>query len=194
MSNSSSNLYPHPHHPHHPHHSNPQPERPPTGFNPAAGIAAFLVPGLGHVVLGQYRRGALVALGVLGLFFSGLFVGGIDAVDSREDALWFFAQAPTGVVAFGTNYIHQNRYKGIDPTSRGGLRRMPNPGESINEKGVIVTGGNPPAQRSLARVHEMGILFTAVAGLLNVLAIIDAMFPTPERRPKLQEAGAATAA
>lgn len=187
MSNSSPN--PHPHlHPH------PDPSRQTTGFNPAAGIAAFLVPGLGHVVLGQYRRGALVALGVLGLFFAGLFVGGIDAVDSREDALWFFAQAPTGVVAFGANYIHQNKYKGIDPTSRGGLRRMPNPGESINAKGVIVTGGNPPAQRSLARVHEMGILFTAVAGLLNVLAIIDSMFPTPERKPKLPEPGVVPAA
>lgn len=155
---------------------------PATGFKPFTGIAALILPGLGHVLLGQPRRGALVALGVLGLFFGGLFVGGIDAVDSKEDALWFIAQAPTGIVAFGANYLHQTRYKGVDPASRGSARRMPNPGESINSQGVIVPGGNPPAQRSLARVHEMGILFTAVAGLLNVLAAIDAMFPTLGRK------------
>ena len=153
-----------------------------TGFNPFTGVAALIIPGLGHVLLGQVRRGILVGFGVLGLFFAGLFVGGIDAVDSKEDALWFIAQAPTGVVAFGANYIHQNTFKGVDPTSRAAPRRMPNPGESINNRGVIVPGGKPPAQRSLARVHEMGILFTAVAGLLNVLAAIDAMFPTMGRK------------
>ncbi|MGH7244779.1 MAG: DUF6677 family protein [Phycisphaerales bacterium] len=154
---------------------------PATGFNPLTGIAALVIPGLGHVLLGQVRRGLLVGFGVLGLFFAGLFVGGIDAVDSKEDALWFIAQAPTGVVAFATNYIHQNRFKGVDPSFKA-MRRMPNPGESINDKGIIVPGGSPPAQRSLARVHEMGILFTAVAGLLNVLAAIDAMFPTIGRK------------
>ncbi|MBX3388021.1 MAG: hypothetical protein KF691_01055 [Phycisphaeraceae bacterium] len=153
-----------------------------TGFNPFAGIAALVLPGLGHVLLGQVRRGTLIGLGVLGLFFSGLFVGGIDAVDSKEDALWFIAQAPTGIVAFGTNYLHQTRYKGTDPAGHGAPRRPPHPGESINSQGVIVPGGSPPAQRSLARVHEMGILFTAVAGLLNVLAAIDAMFPTLGRK------------
>ncbi len=152
-----------------------------TGFNPLAGFAAFVLPGLGHVLLGQFRRGILVCIGVLGLFFAGLFVGGIDAVDSQEDSLWYIAQVPTGLVTLGTNYIHQNSYKGIDPSMHA-ARRMPYPGESINEKGIIVSGGNPPAQRSLGRVHEMGILFTAVAGLLNVLAIIDAMFPTLTRK------------
>lgn len=155
---------------------------PATGFNPFAGVAALIVPGLGHIILGQFRRGILVGFGVLGLFFAGLLVGGIDSVDSKEDALWFIAQAPTGVVAFATNSIHQNKFKGVDPTSRAAPRRMPNPGESINDRGVIVPGGDPPAQRSLARVHEMGILFTAVAGLLNVLAAIDAMFPTIGRK------------
>lgn len=154
---------------------------PATGFNPFAGVAALVIPGLGHVFLGQFRRGILVGFGVLGLFFAGILVGGIDAVDSKEDSLWFIAQAPTGVVAFGANYIHQNVFKGVDPSSRA-ARRMPNPGESINAKGIIVPGGDPPAQRSLARVHEMGILFTAVAGLLNVLAAIDAMFPTIGRK------------
>ena len=154
----------------------------PTGFNPLAGVAALVIPGLGHVFLGQVRRGLLVGFGVLGLFFAGLFVGGIDAVDKKEDGLWFIAQAPTGIVAFGANYIHQNMFKGVDPSSHAAPRRMPYPGESINAKGIIVPGGDPPAQRSLARVHEMGILFTAVAGLLNVLAAIDAMFPTMGRK------------
>jgi hypothetical protein len=59
---------------------------------------------------------------------------------------------------------------------------MAGPTESINASGIIVPGGTPGAQRSLARVHDMGILFTVVAGLLNVLAAIDATFPPLNRK------------
>lgn len=160
------------------------PERTPVanGFHPLTGVLALALPGLGHLALGQIRRGALVAFGILGLFFSGLFIGGIDAVDKEEDTLWFFGQAPVGVVTFATNYIHQTRFKGADPNLRGAPRRMAGPNESINAQGVIVPGGNPPVQRSLSRVHDMGILFTVIAGLLNVLAAIDAAFPPLNRK------------
>jgi hypothetical protein len=160
----------------------PSPTPVANGFNPLAGVFAIAVPGLGHVFLGQFRRGMLVALGVLGLFFSGLLIGGIDAVDKEEDTLWFFGQAPVGVVTFATNYIHQSKYKGIDPNLRAAPRRMAGPTESINASGIIVPGGTPGAQRSLARVHDMGILFIVVAGLLNVLAAIDATFPPLNRK------------
>lgn len=156
-------------------------QAPTNGFDPVAGLLALLLPGLGHAIQGQVRRGVLVGVGVLGLFFSGLFIGGIDSVDQKEDPLWFIAQAPVGVMAFGVNHVHQSFYKGTDP-NRNGMRRTLFPGESLDANGRIVQGGNPPMQRSLARVHEMGILLTAVAGLLNVIAIIDALFP-PRRRP-----------
>lgn len=163
-----------------------QPSAPAHGFNPLAGVFALVLPGLGHLFLGQFRRAGLVALGVLGLFFSGLFIGGIDAVDKDEDTLWFIGQSPVGALTFATNYIHQTKYKGTDftadPRRPRPTRRMADPNESINAQGNLVLGGTPPVQRSLSRVHDMGVLFTVVAGLLNVLAAIDAAFPPLNRK------------
>lgn len=81
-------------------------------FEPIAGLLAVLWPGAGHLYLGEVRRGLLIMAGVLGLFFGGLFIGGIDVVDRREDPVWFFGQALTGPLAFATDWVHQNRFKG----------------------------------------------------------------------------------
>ena len=35
---------------------------------------------------------------------------------------------------------------------------------------------NPPGARSHARTNELGVLYTAVAGMLNLLAIIDSSY------------------
>ena len=67
-------------------HDHPQRE-----FRPWAAILAWLWPGLGHMAIGEKRRGGLVMIGVLFLFFSGLLIGGFDAVDRIEDRLWFYA-------------------------------------------------------------------------------------------------------
>ncbi len=84
-------------------------------INLPAGIAAILFPGAGHFfILGQRKRAILAAVGVLGLFFGGLFIGGIDVVDRQEDKYWFLGQALVGPLAFGVNYIHQNNYKAYD--------------------------------------------------------------------------------
>lgn len=159
-----------------------QPSAPAHGFNPLAGVFALVIPGLGHLFLGQFRRAALIATGILGLFFGGLLIGGIDAIDKEEDTLWFIGQSPVGVLTFATNYIHQTQYKGVDHNRRNAPRRMAGPDESINAQGIITPSGTPAAQRSLSRVHDMGVLFTVVAGLLNVLAAIDAGFPPRNRK------------
>src|SRR5207244_3626162 len=74
------------------------------GFEPAAGVLACVFPGLGHWVLGERWRAMAIAAGVLGLFFGGMLIGGIDVVDSREDTIWFVGEALVGPVAFGVDY------------------------------------------------------------------------------------------
>src|SRR5690606_39442388 len=76
-----------------------------------AGLLAAAVPGAGHIYLGEARRGVLAAIGVLGLFFGGMLLGGVDVIDSREDRLWFYGQALVGPIAFGVDWYHQNRLK-----------------------------------------------------------------------------------
>jgi hypothetical protein len=198
---------------------------------PLAALLAFVFPGLGHWSLGQRKRAGLVALGVLGLFLTGLFTAGIDAVDSGAwyitrvntmlgkrtaftktdgDPVWFLGQMFCGPIAFGVDYYHQTRLKVID--SHGSLRtawpneiRDPRTGAPItvrddaNEKPIQfidpATGqqrlstpaDRPPYVKPLARVAEIGTLSCTLAGMLNLIAIIDCAF---NRRGRDEDEGA----
>lgn len=155
----------------------------PVVVRPLAGLLAMVLPGLGHVVLGQVRRGVLIAGGVLGLFAAGLFIGGIDAVDSREDRLWFLGQACVGVVAFGVDHLHQHRFKVDDD----GVLRSAWPGEVRQADGTPALADpadpsqRPPNIKGLAKMNELGTLFTTLAGFLNIIVVLDALFPPAHR-------------
>lgn len=146
-------------------------------FNPIALLLACILPGLGHAWLGDYRRGLAIATGVLGLFFGGMLIGGIDVIDRAEDKWWFVLQAGVGPTAFAIDAIHQNHFK--IPAGRGTIRVTPNPDPTENPGGI-------PAKnvKSIGRVNEVGSLYAAMAGMLNMIAIIDAALraPFPSRR------------
>lgn len=179
----------------------PGPER----FHPVAGAATWALPGLGHVLLGQPRRGAAIAAGVLGLFLGGLLLGGIDTVDRREDRLWFFVHALTGPVAFGADWINQNRFKAWalevnvagrpEAVYRSGYQgevrvtqaqdgRRPWPTEQRMPQWGDASqfGGSPSAGKSIGKVNEVALLMCALAGMLNLVALLDALFN--RRRPE----------
>jgi len=90
-------------------------QKPGSSIHFVAGLIALAFPGAGHFfVLGERQRGFFAAVGVLGLFFGGLLVGGISVVDREEDKYWFLGQALIGPIAFGVNTIHQNSYKAYE--------------------------------------------------------------------------------
>lgn len=88
--------------------------------------------------------------GVLGLFFIGLLVGGVHVVDRRDQWLWFLPQSLMGPLVLAA--------------------------DSLNAT-FVKTGriGTP----SLGRINELGTLFVALAGLLNLAAMIDAATRQP---------------
>jgi hypothetical protein len=143
--------------------SHPTPDQ---QFNPGAAILAWLWPGLGHMSLGHRKRGGLIMLGVLFLFMTGILVGGIDVVDRKHDHLWFLAQSVCGPITFLTDYINQTWLKTLPEPQRW---------ETI----------------SLNKPNELGTLFVALAGLMNLVVILDAMFfipkPLPETPPSPQK-------
>jgi hypothetical protein len=173
-------------------------------------LAAAVLPGLGHVVAGERARGVLVGVGVLGLFFGGMLVGGIDVIDSKDNRVWFIGQALVGPVAFGVDWVHQERFKGYDPRAvqgivnageLGGVRkRSAYPNETRQFMDVTTNQGvlrvpvfvetpgvsQPPNRTSVGKVNELGTLFATIAGMLNLIAVIDASFPG---RPKREEKG-----
>lgn len=151
---------------------------------------------------GQRRRGILIAVGLLGLFFGGLLVGGIDVIDRQEDGLWFMAQGMVGPLAFATDYIHQNHFKIWDPGSPDSKSHRPPqlrsalPGEIRDPQAPFFGRGAalpapvnpatgkpqpPPNMKSLGKVNELGTLFCAVAGMMNLIVAIDAAFPRGRR-------------
>ena len=178
----------------------PGPER----FQPVAGVAGLILPGLGHIVLGQPRRALGIMAGILGLFFGGLLLGGVDTVDSREDRLWFYVHALTGPVAFAADWVNQNQFKAWamevvngrpEPVLRsaypGEVRvvqaqdgRLPWPPISqLPQWGrADAFQGQPGAGKSVGKVNEVALLMCALAGMLNVVAVLDAVFN--RRRPE----------
>ncbi len=118
---------------------------------PIAGLLAWLVPGLGHIFLGHRGRGIVFLLTITATFWTGVAIGGVRAtVDPHERTLWFLAQLCTGSntgAAYALNVA-------IAPTT-------PSP------------GWNASAGPWLSA--EVGVHYTGVAGLLNLLVILDAL-------------------
>lgn len=177
----------------------------PTQFNPLAGLAALIFPGAGHLVLGRPKRAALICVGVMGLFLFGLLIGGIDAIDSRNDKVWFYGQVLVGAPTIAVDYVHQNNFKALDPNTsfiRSGL-----PGEHrqiVNGQAVwqplteaqINSGMGPPNIPGLGRINEIAMLSIVLAGMLNVIVFLDALMPYTDRdqleKAKRKSAGAST--
>lgn len=168
-----------------------------------AGLAAAVFPGLGHLVRwrvrGRATRGLLAMAGVMGLFLYGLFIGGIDAVDSREDRVWFLGAALLGPTAFVTDWVHQNHFKAWDEN---GVLRTGNPGE-VRDAGAgdrpvwrtatpeeLEAGLGPPNAKGLGRLNEIAMLSIALAGMLNLIVFLDALMPGVQTPPRLKGGGA----
>ncbi|MEM6459062.1 MAG: DUF6677 family protein [Planctomycetota bacterium] len=127
----------------------------PPRWNLAAAFLAWLLPGLGHFLLGQPRRAVVLAVTVGTLWLGGLLIGGVSVVDRRDHPAWFLGQmlvAPSFVA---------NAYR----------QRL-----VAEHTGTFAPDDDPPFEPAYARAHEQGTLFTCVAGLLNLLAILDVVY------------------
>ena len=170
---------------------------PPTQFNPLAGLAALIFPGAGHLVLGRPKRAVLICVGVMGLFFFGLLIGGIDTIDRRDDRIWFFGQILVGVPTLAVDYVHQSQFKAADPNN--GVIRSGFPGEQRADgpNGPVwqpltpeemASGMGPPNVPGLGRIHEIAMLSIVLAGMLNLIVFLDALMPAEEQTPAAGDA------
>jgi type 1 glutamine amidotransferase len=133
-----------------------------------APVLALLLPGLGHLSLGYRRRGLLAMTAVLGMFASGLLVGGIDSVDSEEDLPWFLAQSFNGPVAYGADWANRALLK----SGRvGTLLPTPPPADAAGRPAP----GNftVSSLKGVGAANEFGTLFIALGGLMNLVLAMD---------------------
>jgi hypothetical protein len=125
----------------------PEPIMPPP---PLVALVGWLIPGAGYWLIGQRARAITVGVTIVALFVLGLLIGGIRVVE-----------APTGA---SPQKILQKAW--FIPQALTGPIAVAT--HMAAEKWV------PEKVVSTARVNEIGTLYTAVAGLLNLMVVMDA--------------------
>lgn len=125
-----------------------------------AGLLTWAWPGTGHLLLGQRKRGTVLACGIGAIYIAGLFIGGVTVANpafesgpnSQQFLYWFqFFMLPNSIlVAWENNILNQI----------GGIANL-------------LPNTDPTFTPSYGRVREIGVLYLALAGLLNLLAIVD---------------------
>lgn len=137
---------------------------------PLAALLAWVLPGMGHWFIGERRRGVIVGGTLLAMFFGGMLVGGLDVIDYRRDRIWFAGQALIGPIAIGVNMVHA----AMDPPPTVSRDRETNRiHREYPEPHAPTAGYEPKYYPSIGRVNELGTLYCTLAGVLNLLAILD---------------------
>lgn len=144
-----------------------------TQLNFGAAALGWVVPGLGQIIIGEKRRGILAMIGVLGLFITGLLVGGLDCVDKDEDRLWFAGQVVAGPIAIAAAYGNQTLLKDAAPEHK--VPTPPSPAEQAMSSPVRYVS----KAKGLAHANEFGTLLCFLAGLMNLVVLMDALVRTP---------------
>jgi len=171
-------------------------------IQPIAALMTLLVPGSGYLWFREKARAIYAFIGIAGLLLGGLLVGGIDVVDSRESKYWFYVQALNPAAVFSINWAHQNVYKGYEVRAgqiSENFYRKPEYGERLKfdqSRGVTIivndaSAGTPSPRQSIGRVNEVGSLFVALAGMLNLIVLLDVGWHTPRPPAKAPSASSA---
>lgn len=114
---------------------------------PMAAVMAWLVPGLGHWLLGERARGAIFFVVICVTFWAGVAVGGVrSTVTPKENGAWVAAQLCAGPQAAVAMYLGQR-----DQSQNGNRHKAPWPASNIS------------------------VVYAGIAGLLNLLVIIDTL-------------------
>lgn len=129
-------------------------------MNLAAAALGWVLPGLGHILIGHVGRGVILAVTIGSLWMGGLLIGGITVIDRQHHPAWFIGQmflAPSLVV----NRYHQHlrdRYH-----------------RDVGTRADVSPGYEP----AFGKPEEQGTLYTSLAGLLNLLVVIDVLYRDP---------------
>ena len=116
---------------------------------PTAVILTWLLPGAGHIFLGQRARGLIILLAIGLTFWIGVAVGGVKyTVDPVNRQLWFIGQICAGVHSLACM----------------GIGSMIDPGE----------GEKPTDYMAFDRAEEVSVVYTAICGMLAVFVMLDA--------------------
>jgi hypothetical protein len=132
--------------------------------------------------LGRPVRAAILFAVILGLFWSGVGIGGLFTVNPREEVWWWRAQMATGVSGMFSHWRQNLEYRDIEaavsdkipplrtPTDRDTYARWLSHKQQAEDREM--------ARRDLALVppaSDLAMVLSGVAGMLNLMCIFDAV-------------------
>jgi hypothetical protein len=111
-----------------------------------AGLLTWLLPGAGHLLIGERSRGLIFMIAIGATYWGGIAVGGVEnTISIQERRLWFIGQICAGGHALVTLAWDEALHS--------------EPGEN----------------RAYGRAEEVAVVYTAICGMLNVLVIFDVL-------------------
>jgi hypothetical protein len=131
-------------------------------------VCAWLIPGSGYFLLGERVRGIIVGVTIFALFLAGIVVGGIrimdppgwNSDDQQQSIISTFVDSPVGQLSDKPWYVGQILCGPVTVAA--------------SAVSIHLAEGGVPSSHS--RSWEIGALYTAVAGMLNLLVIIDSAY------------------
>jgi hypothetical protein len=151
---------------------------------PLVALAGWVLPGLGHWLIGERTRGTTIGATIITLFLLGLLLSGIRVIDVPgfdDSGAQVRLDAVSRRIERGSREYVNGQWA---LTSRGFVGEIANkpwfvpqvlagPITLISAR-LSLMAASEGVPRSHARLLEIGTLYTAIAGMLNLLAIIDA--------------------
>lgn len=127
--------------------------------SPLVAVAGWLVPGAGYWVIGQRVRSLTIGLTIIILFILGIFIAGIRVVDAPN----LVGRRQTLV----RRILDKPAFLGQVLTGPLGL---------VSAWASSRAASNPATAsiQAHSRIADIGALYTALAGMLNLMAIFDA--------------------
>jgi len=152
-------------------------------------VLAWLVPGLGHVLLGQRRRGVIFAVTIHGLFAAGMLIAGVRAINP-EQQIWTYTQYLAGWPMLLVSPIEKHQMAELEQL----IKNLPKYGLEMPDGQVLM---RPPVnddskiperirfgKEAIARypllsnhpkVQDIGAVYCGIAGMLNLLVMFDVL-------------------
>lgn len=121
------------------------------------GLAAWFIPGLGHVILKRWYRALLMGGAVWVCFFVGLAMGG-HLFDLTSEGSWVILQVPPMIANLGQGALYIVSW-------------------------LIDYGFADDPVRAARATYEYGNTFLLIGGLLNYLNMLDAFDIAAGRKP-----------
>ncbi len=125
------------------------------------GTLAWFIPGAGHFFIKEKKRAVIIFVTITATFLMGLYIGSIGVIDRVHARPWYLGQVLTSpAVVIVAAVVARAQAQDSDVKKRNDYRVY-------------------------AKPHDYGQIYTAIAGGLNLLCILNAVYMAHSGRGEL---------